>query len=749
MDGVARFHHRDRPAAVLTLLFLVSILPAVARAQGPPTSILILHRELGDSAAFNLYINGLRTEMERESASPAFVYQEGLDRYEGATDRSLGKDNPFHVASHLNLLGTKYKNRKIDVIVPVGSELLDFAEKYKETFAPQAKVVYFAVGAVPLTTFPATGFVLRFDLGPTIDLALQQNPGTRHFLIITGASPVDEQYRLFFDESVQRKAAEFNGRVAFEYVGQDQSFAQLRQQIAAAGPDTILMFLTYNGDSAGQYFTSLQALRALAHSASRPMYSWASLAMGSGIVGGKLVDFEEVGAETAKLIQRVQHGESPESIKPVQDTVQSYRFDGRQMDRWDYRYDQLPEGSKVINRNYTVWELYRWRIIIAVALIFVQGLLIIFFLRDRLARHLAERALAVLNELKASVLESIGTRVVVLDVDGNIIAANHYWDEYLEVHGAVVEALPKKATYFELAVALSEFGILTDKALEGIRSVSEGRRDHFELEYSMGFAGEPLWILLVATPLNPGQGGVVLTHRNITQKKKDEANIRRLSGKLIRAQESERSRIGRELHDDINQQLALVAIEAQSLSMEKGLRSEFQDKAKALWEKVTAVSSDIETLSHQLHSSKLDYLGLQDALAGLCREFAHNENIPVDFQVEGEALRTDHQVALALFRVAQESLRNIAKHSHASSARVRLMIDSSRTVLEIEDDGLGLVDDKKLGEGIGMFTMRERLELVDGTFEIWAKAEGGTAVRAIAPTRPFEHVAGFVPPKTA
>jgi signal transduction histidine kinase len=581
-------------------------------------------------------------------------------------------------------------------------------------------------------------------------LALQQNPKAHDFLIITGASAADEQYRLFFDESVQRKAAELKGRVAFHYVGQEQSFAQLRQQLAAAGPDTVLMFLTYNSDSAGQYFTSLQALRALAQSASRPVYSWASLAMGSGIVGGKLVDFEAVGAEMAKLIQRVHNGERPESIKPVQDTVQSYRFDGRQMDRWGYRYDQLPQGSKVINRNYTAWELYRWRIIIALALILVQGVLLIFFLRDRLARHLAERALAVLNELKASVLESIGTRVVVLDAQGNIIAANHFWEEYLDANAAVVEALPKEATYFELAVSLSEFGILTDAAVEGIRSVSEGRRDHFELEYPMGFGEEPVWILLVATPLNHGQGGVVLTHRNITQRKKDEAAIRRLSGKLIKAQESERSRIGRELHDDINQQLALVAIEAQSLSMEKSLKSEFQVRAKALWEKVTAVSSDIETLSHQLHSSKLDYLGLQDALAGLCREFAHNENIPVDFEVEGEVLRIDHQVALALFRVAQESLRNIAKHSQASSARVRLIIDSSRTVLEIDDNGLGLVEDKKLGEGIGMFTMRERLELVDGTFDVWAKAEGGTAVRAIAPTRPFhEHVADFLPPKTA
>src|SRR4051794_20603779 len=133
MDPVSRFIRYDWRGAVLTLLFLVCILPAVARAQGRPTSILILHRAAGDSAGFNLFINGLRAEMERESASPVFIYEEELDRYEGATDRSEGKDNPSHLAAHLNLLGAKYRNRKIDVIVSLGSDFLKFSEKYKET----------------------------------------------------------------------------------------------------------------------------------------------------------------------------------------------------------------------------------------------------------------------------------------------------------------------------------------------------------------------------------------------------------------------------------------------------------------------------------------------------------------------------------------------------------------------------------------------------------------------------------------
>src|SRR3954470_17492048 len=144
MDIESRFRPLRLPATSLTLLLLMCILPAAAHAQGRPTSILVLHQAAGDSAGLDLFVSGLRAQMERESAAPVFIYEEALDRYEGATDRSQGKNNPSHLAAHLNLLGTKYRNRKIDVIVPVGPDFLIFSEKYKEMFAPQAKIVYLA-----------------------------------------------------------------------------------------------------------------------------------------------------------------------------------------------------------------------------------------------------------------------------------------------------------------------------------------------------------------------------------------------------------------------------------------------------------------------------------------------------------------------------------------------------------------------------------------------------------------------------
>src|SRR3954452_10141447 len=104
MGAVSIFRHRNQRAAALKIIFLIFILPALAGAQGRPTSVLIFHQESGDSAGSNLFINGLRSELERESASPVFVYEEVMDRYEGTTDRSPAKPNDPHSEGHLNLL---------------------------------------------------------------------------------------------------------------------------------------------------------------------------------------------------------------------------------------------------------------------------------------------------------------------------------------------------------------------------------------------------------------------------------------------------------------------------------------------------------------------------------------------------------------------------------------------------------------------------------------------------------------------
>src|SRR4051812_25299702 len=444
VTSLSRVGYRTLRFPLFAFFLLSSICVAAKDAQAPSsTNILVLFYGERDSLGYNRYLNGLRAQLETGTKSPVYIYEETFDQ-------GWKSDDPHHLQSMRRLLIDKYKDRNIQVIVPIGNYPLRFLEANKQSFAPQAKVVYFALGGAPTTSLRATGVVMHFDLGPTIDVALQQNPGTRHFLIVTGASPIDREYLKFFDQSIQRKAAELKGRVEFEYVGQHETFAQLRQRLGTGTNDSISLFLTYYVDTAGQKFNSLQALRVANPVASRPMYCWTTLGLGLGVVGGKLAVFEDAGATTGKLVERVIKGEDPASIAPLEDSFQSYIFDGGQMKRWGFPYDHLPAGSQIINRNDTLWELYAGRIILLIVVVCLQGFLIIFFLRDHLGRRLAERALVDGDQLKASVLESMGTRVVVLDAQGNIIAANHYWDEYLAVHGLELEKISNISKYFEL-----------------------------------------------------------------------------------------------------------------------------------------------------------------------------------------------------------------------------------------------------------------------------------------------------------
>jgi signal transduction histidine kinase len=210
------------------------------------------------------------------------------------------------------------------------------------------------------------------------------------------------------------------------------------------------------------------------------------------------------------------------------------------------------------------------------------------------------------------------------------------------------------------------------------------------------------------------------------------------SGMLIAAQEEERSRIARELHDDINQQLALIAIEAQSIELAEIAASPLAKRMHHLWEGVVRVSRDVEHVSHELHSFKLQHLGLASALGGLCREFEDKQRIVVKLDVAGAMPKLSEEIALSLFRVAQESLRNVAKHSGAHTVSVRLSAGQINVSLRIADDGVGFRAHAAVGSiGLGTTSMRERMQLVGGKLVITSRVFLGTIVEAVVPLAPF------------
>jgi PAS domain S-box-containing protein len=273
----------------------------------------------------------------------------------------------------------------------------------------------------------------------------------------------------------------------------------------------------------------------------------------------------------------------------------------------------------------------------------------------------------------------------------------------------------------------------------GIYTSAFDAREPFSMEYRLHrFDGQFRWILDRGVPRFRSDGtflGYIGCCDDITDQKEAEAARADISGRLIRAQEEERARIARELHDDINQKLGLLAIDIQQLHQRLPELDEraHQDLA-ALFEKTNRISGDVQRLSHQLHSSRLDYLGLPAALRRLCEEFTEQHGILIECVITVAPVDIGREINLCLFRVAQECLSNTAKHSAARHARVELHCDGATVCMNISDDGAGF-NIEQVGSrhepGLGLISMRERLRLVNGEFSVRSEPGVATTISAV------------------
>ena len=212
--------------------------------------------------------------------------------------------------------------------------------------------------------------------------------------------------------------------------------------------------------------------------------------------------------------------------------------------------------------------------------------------------------------------------------------------------------------------------------------------------------------------------------------------LRDLAARLLATQEEERRRVSRELHDDLNQRLAILEVDAERMGQELPSSSKVVEALRGLRLRVADVSNDIRRVAYQLHPSILDHLGLAVALRSYCGELSKREKVRVKLWTEGAPESLPEDIALCLYRVAQESLRNVEKHASAKSAKVRLQRSGDGIRLTVQDDGVGFDPaTQTLSRGIGLLSMKERMRLVEGQFTLTSKPGRGTRVDVWAPLR--------------
>jgi signal transduction histidine kinase len=217
---------------------------------------------------------------------------------------------------------------------------------------------------------------------------------------------------------------------------------------------------------------------------------------------------------------------------------------------------------------------------------------------------------------------------------------------------------------------------------------------------------------------------------DITERNKAEEAISAMTRKLVDAQEQERARIARELHDDISQRLATLAIELEQLRQNP---FEVEGRLQELRKQTSEISKDLQGLSHDLHSSQLEYLGALAGMKSWCREFGERRGMQIDFRHDVRNA-PPQEIGLCLFRVVQEALHNVAKHSGVKRIEVQLQEEADKIHLIVRDSGNGFdVEAAQKGRGLGLTSMRERARLVNGTIAIESKPMGGTTIHVRVP----------------
>jgi PAS domain S-box-containing protein len=335
--------------------------------------------------------------------------------------------------------------------------------------------------------------------------------------------------------------------------------------------------------------------------------------------------------------------------------------------------------------------------------------------------------------------EHLAINIAQLTLDGRLLSANKQMCEAIgEAESALVgksldEFFQPEETWFQCK--------------HGLDQLVAGEISNYSTNMSaVGTGGQILWVNMVFSLVRDEATGaprsLTVVAKDITSLKRAEQDLREaevvrneLSRRMMNAQEADRTSIARELHDDIGQSLAVLKIQMLRAGQPVSGRPEMLHASlKDLTVKLEKIINKVSRLSHDLHSSELELLGLAVAVKSHCRECSEQLGIPVDCSCDHVQEKLDGMIALAFLRVLQEATHNAMKHSRAKTITVRLTCSDQDLKLEIRDDGVGFdVEGARLAAGLGLISMRERMHLIGGEFEILSSPGQGTRITARAP----------------
>lgn len=861
--------------ASIKVLFLfcvgLSLLPVVGHAQqsanaANPKRVLLLNWYNKDDFANVRFDASFQATLQ--SAGPVELYTEYLE-----SNRFPNEDQVLALHDYLK---RKYADRFIDVIVANSDASLNFFLKDRGNLFPQTPIVFVATkypSKEEMATGPGlTGAVVLSTQRETLDLALRLHPRTQQVFVISGTLEHDKRI-----ETLTRHELEsYENRITITYLT-DLSLEDLIAKAKNSPEHSILLHVWQQSQTEqGKVLESADLIDSIARSATVPVYSmsfqraWLASGYandGSGIMGGYVTPASASGSKAAEIALRVLNGTRPQDI-PIERPAPVPMLNWRELQRWGISEGDLPLGSLVMFREFTFWELYKWRILGVGVLLLLQTSLIAGLLVERARRSKATHGLSESEERYRNVVQTQTELICRYLPDTTITFVNDAYCRYFgksraELIGLkFIELIPEHSRQDTLVYVQSLLknpriqsnehqAILADgsitwqhwidhvitngngrvKELQGIgRDITERKLAEEELQiserrFATAFSANPQPMSLTTLaegryidvnesflqmsgyareevigntslglgifqapedreklvgPLRSGKsvqnlelmfrtktrefrillssaelinlGGqqcVLVASSDITDRKRleeerlnAENELSQLTARLFTLQDEERRRIARELHDGTAQNLFAISIDIdlmrkQTANGDSELNS-LLDESASLCEQSL---QEIRTLSYLLHPPLLDHAGLVSALQWYVDGFIKRSGIAVNLVALESVGRMGSEIETALFRIVQESLTNIRRHSGSETAGIRLWRDEDEIFLEIHDHGKGIKLTDSIGPidethllGVGIPGMRQRLRQLGGRLDIVTSASG-TVVTAIIPLK--------------
>jgi len=630
-------------------------------------------------------------------------------------------DDQGYERSEFEMLKHKYLGQKLDIVIARASPALQFALRHREELFPGVPIVFWDVDArrVGQRIPGVTGVTISLDVRGTLDLALHLHPDTNTVAIITENS----EFEKYWLDAVRAELVRRQDQVKeIDLVGLPTS--QLLERVSALPRRTVLLFQEAPQASVQPEMGTYDVLAWVGQRL--PTYCiLPELCLGHGGIGGVGADiYGREAPLAAALAKRVLSGESPESMPVVDGTVQQVRVDWRQLRRWNIAESKLPPGSLVLYREPTFGEHYRRYIVAAILVVAIQSLLIIGFLWQRRRKRQAEANLRESEKQFRVMADTTPGLIWMCDQEGKITYQN---ERRLAFTG-------REPNTWTECVHPEDLQPVLDAIARSLKS-----HESFSKEYRLRrYDGVYRWMFDVVTQRVQGDGsfaGFIGWAIDITDQKLAQAALEKVSGRLIEAQERERSRIARDLHDDISQKLALLSIELEQANCSTdGLPAPTKERLEEIQRHCLEIADDVQSLSHRLHYSKLDYLGIVVAIRGFCNELAQHGQVSVDFRDVNVPEHLPKDVSLCLFRVVQEALHNALKYSGVQHYSVQLRATSAGVQLVVSDAGAGFdLEEAAKHHGLGLVSMQERVHLVHGRFSVESSPGEGTTITATVP----------------